>query len=75
MCRNMEEVMTVPPYQTVQQEAHNSEIEPAFGIRIRNRIRMFFWPPGTGSISQRYRSGSFPFLIDVSERTEIMLEK
>jgi hypothetical protein len=48
MCRNMEEVMAVPSYQTVQQEAHNSEIEPALGLRIRipiRRIRMFFGLP------------------------------
>jgi hypothetical protein len=34
-------------------------------------------PPGSGSISQRYASGSksFPFLIKVFERIEIMLAK
>jgi hypothetical protein len=27
-----------------------------------------FWPPGSGFISQRYGSGSFPFLINVLSR-------
>ncbi len=36
-----------------------------------------FGPPGSGSISQRYGSGSgtFPFLIKCVERTEIMPAK
>ncbi len=34
------------------------------GIRI-HRIRMVFGPPGSGSISQRYGSGYFTFLIKV----------
>ncbi len=36
-----------------------------------------FGPPrsGSGSVSQRYGSGSFPFLKKVLERTEIMLVK
>jgi hypothetical protein len=34
-----------------------------------------FGPPGYGSVSQRYGSGSFPFLIKGVERTEIMPAK
>jgi hypothetical protein len=34
-----------------------------------------FGPPGSGYVSQRYGSGSFPFLIKGVERTEIMLAK
>ncbi len=35
-----------------------------------------FGPLGSGSISQRYGSGSFPFLIKMlSRQTEIMLAK
>jgi hypothetical protein len=37
-----------------------------------------FGPPGSGSVSQMYGSGSFPFPIKVHkgvERTEIMLAK
>jgi hypothetical protein len=33
-----------------------------------------FGPPGSGSIGQRYGSGSFPFPHKAVERTEIMLE-
>ncbi len=55
-----------PPHPPLQGEATTSgDCQRqcwAFRIRIR-RIRMFLGTLGSGSISQRYRSGSFPFLI------------
>jgi hypothetical protein len=42
---------------------------------VRDPDPHFFGPPGSGSISQRYGSGSFPFTHKGVERTEILLAK
>jgi hypothetical protein len=63
------------------------EIRLLFTTEISKKVRAkssvgdpdpdVFGPPGSGSISQRYGSGSvsFPILIQVMRRTEIMLER
>jgi hypothetical protein len=78
----MEEVMAVPPYQPVQQEAHNSEIEPVLGLRmrIRNRIRtsMFLASRFRIHLSEvriRVRLRILPFSQRCVERTEKMPAK
>jgi hypothetical protein len=54
----------------LQKRLHGRALNPAvLGIRIL-RIGMFFGP--SGSVSQGYGSGSFPFLTKSVERTEIM---
>ncbi len=48
---------------------------PYFSRSVRDPDPHVFGPPGTGSISQRYGSGSFPFLIKVLSGLKIMLAK